>query len=404
MENNHVNEGLEQIEDEIVNINEEDIDRVIDVDDNEEDFNDIAEDAGAEGETEDVEMFEPVSDSSKLTFEKHTDVVYCISLHPSGLKMAVTGGQDDKAYLWDTETGNVVLECNGHKDSVTSVAFSFDGTYVATADLSGFLKVWKVSSREEVWSFECDDIEWIQWHSHAHVLLAGTATGQIWMWKIPSGDCKTFTGLNSTVTCGRILPDGKRLCAGFENGMMKVIELKDQTSLHSLNVHSECVTCLDCYSDNNLVISGSSDLTCHITNINNGKVVSSVICDNNSNNTNMDNSVESVAFSKTHPWAAVGTLDGTIYLWDVQAGKLRNKWQFDGSLVKLKWLENSPQLFTAGLDGIIRLWDTRDGLLSKQWHGHRAAIMDFEISSDGSLIGSVSQDKTAKIFSMNSST
>ncbi|GAB1602472.1 angio-associated migratory cell protein-like [Argonauta hians] len=399
MENEHTQDASEQNEEEFVDINEEDIDRVIEAEDDE-DFNDITEEDGVDMEMEDVEMFEPVTDSSKLTFSQHEDVVYCVGLHPCGQKLAVTGGQDDKAYLWDIQTGNILLECKGHKDSVTSVAFSFDGVYVATADLGGVVKVWNVAGRKEVWSFECDDIEWLQWHSQAHVLLAGTVSGQIWMWKIPSGDCKTFTGANSSVSCGKILPDGKRVCAGFENGMVKVIQLKDQTSLHSVNVHSESVTCIDCHLDNNLVISGSSDLTCHLTNVNNGKVVSSVNCDNNSD---VQNSVESVAFSKTHPWAAVGTLDGTVYLWDVQAGKLRNKWKFDGSLVKLQWLENSPQLFTAGLDGVIRLWDSRDGLLCKHWHGHRAAIMDFDVSSDGSLIGSVSQDRTAKIFAMDSS-
>ena len=51
------------------------------------------------------------------------------------------------------------LQFSGHKDSVSTVGFSYDGVYIATADLGGSLKVWKVSSLEEVWAFECDDIE-----------------------------------------------------------------------------------------------------------------------------------------------------------------------------------------------------------------------------------------------------
>ena len=47
----------------------------------------------------------------------------------------------------------------GHKDSVTCTGFSHDGVYVATADLSGLIKVWKVETKEEIWSFECSDIE-----------------------------------------------------------------------------------------------------------------------------------------------------------------------------------------------------------------------------------------------------
>ena len=62
----------------------------------------------------------------------------------------------------------------GHKDSVTFASFSHDAQYVATGDMSGLIKVWKVSasaeevstsgqevssSGQEVWSFEIADLE-----------------------------------------------------------------------------------------------------------------------------------------------------------------------------------------------------------------------------------------------------
>jgi hypothetical protein len=51
-------------------------------------------------------------------------------------------------------------------------------------------------------------IQWLQWHPVANVLLLGTVDGDVWMWKIPSGDCKTFQGPGCTATSGRVLPDG----------------------------------------------------------------------------------------------------------------------------------------------------------------------------------------------------
>ena len=32
--------------------------------------------------------------------------------------------------------------------------------------------------------------------------------GDVWMWKIPSGDCKTFQGPGCTASCGIIMSDG----------------------------------------------------------------------------------------------------------------------------------------------------------------------------------------------------
>ncbi len=51
--------------------------------------------------------------------------------------------------------------------------------------------------------------QWLRWHPLAHVLLAGTSGGEGWMWKIPSGDCKTFQGHNSRNTCSAMLPNGE---------------------------------------------------------------------------------------------------------------------------------------------------------------------------------------------------
>ena len=51
--------------------------------------------------------------------------------------------------------------------------------------------------------------QWLEWHPEASVLLAGTADGNVWMWKIPSGDCKTFQSHGCRSTCGVFMKDGK---------------------------------------------------------------------------------------------------------------------------------------------------------------------------------------------------
>lgn len=50
-------------------------------------------------------------------------------------------------------------DSTGHKDSVTCATFSHDSSLVASGDMSGLIKVWKVESKEEIWSFEVGDLE-----------------------------------------------------------------------------------------------------------------------------------------------------------------------------------------------------------------------------------------------------
>lgn len=51
------------------------------------------------------------------------------------------------------------LPSAGHKDSVTCATFSHNSSLVATGDMGGLIKVWKVESKEEIWSFEVGDLE-----------------------------------------------------------------------------------------------------------------------------------------------------------------------------------------------------------------------------------------------------
>lgn len=43
--------------------------------------------------------------------------VFCVSLDPATNSMAVTGGEDDKAFVWRVSDGEVLLECTGEGQS-----------------------------------------------------------------------------------------------------------------------------------------------------------------------------------------------------------------------------------------------------------------------------------------------
>ena len=95
------------------------------------------------------------------------------------------------------------------------------------------------------------------------------------MWKIPSGDCKMFQGPNVRNTCCALLEDGRRVACGYEDGTVKVWNLKEGTPLVSVAPplgHTASVTSLAINSDSALLLSGSEDSTAKLTNVDSGKV------------------------------------------------------------------------------------------------------------------------------------
>lgn len=378
------------------------------------DFADDPEDGemadNEEWETEDegVEEGTDPHDDSELTFSKHTASVFCISLDPKESALAVTGGEDDKAYIWRLSDGETVFECTGHKDSVTCAVFSHDSTMVATGDMSGLIKVWKVEGAEEIWSFEVGDLEWLEWHPCAHVLLAGTADGNTWMWKIPSGECKTFQGPSCPATCGQFLPDGRKAVVGYEDGSVRIWDLKQGNALHVLkgtDGHAGPLTCVASNNDGSLVLTGSVDCDTKLVNTATGKVVGVFKTESNVSKASRredgeaeSNSVESLGFCNVLPLAAVGYLDGTLAVYDLSSQSLRHRCQHESGIVQLLWEQNSPVVYTCSLDGAVRLWDSRSGKMISEYCGHTAEILDFALNKDASIVVTASGDHQAKVF------
>ncbi|XP_019614224.1 PREDICTED: angio-associated migratory cell protein-like [Branchiostoma belcheri] len=354
-------------------------------------------DEGAEG---DMEM---MTDDADVVFSKHIGSVFCIGLDRTTESLAVTGGEDDKAYVWRLADGEVLMECGGHKDSVTCACFSHNSALVATGDMGGLVKAWDVNSREQVWEFEVSDLEWLDWHMAAPVLLAGTVDGDVWMWKVPSGDCKTFQGHGCQSTAGKVMPDGKRLSVGYEDGAVKVWDLKQGAALHTFSGHqghAGAVTCLDCHHDNVLVMSGATDGTARIWNSAAGKCVSGYTAGPETGSDEDTNSVEAVGLSRSQPLAAVGSLNGTLGVWDIPTGVQRHKCSHPGGIVRLQWVESGYLLYTSCLDGVTRIWDSRTGATVQQLTGHAEEILDMAVSRDGNIVLTSSGDNTARVFNL----
>lgn len=83
--------------------------------------------------------------------------VFCGCLSRNG-ELAVTGSEEDLAYLWDTTTGNIILKCTNHIDSVVFAEFNHNDTYLATGDMKGFIQLWQLSNNVCCWQYNINDL------------------------------------------------------------------------------------------------------------------------------------------------------------------------------------------------------------------------------------------------------
>jgi WD40 repeat protein len=72
-----------------------------------------------------------------------------VATSPDG-KWLVSGGDDSQATVWDLATGEIVETLPGNFGTMYAIAFSNDSAFMATANMTGAVKVWRVKD----WSLE----------------------------------------------------------------------------------------------------------------------------------------------------------------------------------------------------------------------------------------------------------
>lgn len=369
--------------------------------------------AGADEDDDDDEFLQPIDedddgteadhddgpqrDDATITFEKHTGSVFCGSFHPT-LDLACTGGEDDQAYVWSTTTGDVVHAVTNHRDTVIAAAFSPDGNYLAVGDMAGEVEVLKLSQGyKKVWEFSMGDMVWMQWHCATNVLMAGGEAGDVYVWRIPSGDCKVLAGNGQQTECATLTADGKRLIVGYADGAVRLWDIKSSTCVQYIEAesplaHTDAVTCIAADPDNGLWLTGSQD----------GNVLISCASGAMTQLHPGAGAVEQLAFcgEADLKLVACGTLEGKISLWDVAKRAVRVECErspVPSGVTKMLWAPGQ-NLVCATLAGAVKVFDGRTGALKRTLEGHRSDIYDMCYSKAKQLLMTVSDDGTAKLY------
>ena len=91
-------------------------------------------------------------------------------------------------------------------------------------------------------------------------------------------------------------------------------------------------------------------------------------------------------------------VDGKLIIHELSSLSQRGVIDHPAAITKLAWHPTQPLVFSACLDGMVRCFDLRTSASVKSWGGHGGPILDIDLSPDGQMIITGSDDKTARIF------
>lgn len=102
------------------------------------------------------------SDGATLrgTLSGHRQTVTSVAFSP-GSTLLASGSLDDTIRVWSTATGEELRVLTGHNRPITSVAFSPDGTRLASGSWDGTARIWNTANGEELLTLPVVSGEWV---------------------------------------------------------------------------------------------------------------------------------------------------------------------------------------------------------------------------------------------------
>ena len=241
--------------------------------------------------------------------------VSSVQFSPDGKLLAVGGYREVR--LVEPGTAKTLATLGGHADYVRSIAFSFDGKYLAAAgglpQREGEIKIWDIASHQLV---------------------------------------RTIRGHKDCIYSVAWSRDGKLLASGSYDRMVKLWDASTGSELRNLQDHIDAVFAVAFSPDGKHLASGSQDRTVKIWDITSGQRLFTL--------SDASDGLTSIAYSPGGNELAAAGYDKTIYIWHLKSeeGSLTQSLIADeDSILALVWSPDGKTIITSSSDGSIRFRD-----------------------------------------------
>lgn len=261
-----------------------------------------------------AKLWDVATQQDIATFEGGTSVAFS----PNGRILATTG--DYKVRLWDVETQRNIATFLEHSDEVYSVAFSPDGTLLASGNGVGMIKLWDVETQRNIFTFEAykrpsefTPIQTLAFSPDGKILASGSYDRIIKLWDVTTGkntaSIREDDGLAPHIYSLAFSPDGTILASGKANGPGNV-KLWDVGTKRNIATfyHKSSVYSVAFSPDGRIIASGSRGGIATLRNISTSEKIVELP---------HTSAVRSVAFSPDGTTLASGTSEGIVNLWDL---------------------------------------------------------------------------------------
>jgi WD40 repeat protein len=292
------------------------------------------------------------------TLKGHSGWVTTMAFSPDGQRLA-TGSWDRTVKIWEVSTGEQLSTIEKKNKEIQALAFSRDGRWLATENSSNTVTLLDAATGQEVRALASDKplgplgSNWvysIAFSPDGRWLATGVDDKTVRLWDVTLGTrMRDFTTSRRRITYIAFSPDSRLLASGDDDKTIRIWDVASGEEVRKLSGHRKSIYAVAFSPNGRVLASASGDKTVRLWDVDSGREIRTL--------TGHGNAVTSLAFSPDGRWLVSGSWDRTVKIWEVGTGReVRTLSGHDQPVYSLAFDPRGFWLASGSEDGTIKLW------------------------------------------------